>query len=184
MSNLPEHPDEPFDDDLSDDPLNHDEPDRPDTLPSSGAGSLAPIWARAIARAIDMVIVFSASSIILNYTGVVEVVDDEVVASNSWAVILVLVAVWCFYEVGGTVAQTRMVGKLLMGLRVRGVDQDRAPRPAKVFMRWLVPAVVVLIPLGGLEFAVVATIYLSALLMPRLQGFHDRIANTLVVRAR
>lgn len=153
-------------------------------LPESGPGSLAPVWARAAARLIDMVIIFSAASVVLSFTGAVEVVDDEVIITNEWVPILVLALVWCFYEVGGTLGQTRMVGKMLVGLRVRAVDADSAPSPGSVFMRWLLPAFLMVVPLFNLQFALVATVYLSALLTPTQQGFHDRLAHTLVVRTR
>ncbi len=196
MSDHPDLPDDPsFDDPSFDDPsFDEADPDAPlgsvppppasSSLPESGPGSLAPLWARAVARTVDLFIVFAAASIVLNATGVVEMVDEEVVTSNPFVALLVLFGVWGLYEVAGTVGQSRMVGKLLMGLRVRTVEADRSPKLSQLVRRWLLPAITVLVPLGSFQFLVVAMVYLSALLTPQMQGFHDRWAKTLVVRAR
>jgi uncharacterized RDD family membrane protein YckC len=174
-------PDHDFEDlaDWDDDPTEGSAP-----LPESGPGSLAPIWARGIARIIDLFIVLAASSLVLNLTGLIEVVDDEVVSPNPLGSILVILGVWGFYEVGGTIGGNKMVGKLILGLRVRRLEADQPPAPLKVMTRWLVPAVVVLLPLGQLVFVGLIVVYLSAITVPNFQGIHDRLARTLVVRAR
>lgn len=180
---------DPSHDSFDDEPPHEFEPD-PDAEhfeppAESGVGSLAPIWARGVARLVDLFLVLTASSLLLDLTGLVEVVDEEVRSSNPVAALLVLLGLWAAYEVAGTLAGGRMIGKLVLGLRVRSVEVDAPPRLRKAVTRWLIPAVAVLLPLGQLGVLVVlGAVYLSALMNPQLQGFHDRAARTLVVRAR
>jgi uncharacterized RDD family membrane protein YckC len=155
-----------------------------DVLPESGPGSLAPVWARGLARAIDMFIVFMAGGVIARITGLVNVVDDEVVSTNPTLAILVLLGFWAVYEVAGTAGGGRTFGKVMLGLRVRAAEADRSPLPSKAMVRWLLPAIALLLPIGEYTIFVLMLVYLSGALHPRYQGFHDRVANTLVVRAR
>lgn len=182
---LPE-PDDSWNDEVPDD--SYDEldggPSPFDELPAAGPGSLAPVWARAIARIFDMFIILIAGSLLASATGVVEVVDDEVRTTAPLVAELMLIGVWGIYEVFGTIRGGRMIGKLMMGLRVRQVAVDQPPPPLKAMSRWLLPAVVLLVPIAGFQLLVLLIIYLSAVTRPNLQGFHDRFADTLVVRTR
>lgn len=155
-----------------------------DPVPESGDGSLAPVWLRAPARIIDFFVIGIAISIIWAVFGIVEIVDDEAVFSNATQATLIAIVVWGIYEVAGTARGGRMLGKFMFGVRVRRVDVDKAPTALKAMTRWLVPAVVAFLPLGQLVIIALMVVYLSALLHPRFQGFHDRAAQTLVVRGR
>ena len=87
------------------------------------------------------------------------------------------------YEVAMTALWGRTVGKMVVGARVvRSVDGKR-PNIGNAFLRWLAPGLGALIPfLGGLGALLV-------LLSPtfdasgRRQGWHDKMASTLVIEA-
>jgi uncharacterized RDD family membrane protein YckC len=151
-------------------------------LPDTGVGSLAPIWARAIARVIDLFIVGVGGLFVAQLFGYIEVVDDETVTSDPLGVTLVVLAVWCLYEVVGTLGGGRTVGKFVLGLRVRSVAVDRPPTPFKAMSRWLLQGISLL--LGQLGVILLLVVYLTAATQPTRQGIHDRLANTVVVRAR
>jgi uncharacterized RDD family membrane protein YckC len=153
-------------------------------LPESGPGALAPIWARGIARIVDLFIAGVGGMFVANLFGAISYEDDAVVIENQVTYALAILLVWGVYEVFGTIGGGRTVGKFLMGLRVRRIDADRAPAAFKALSRWLVMGVALLLPLGGLEIVVLLFVYLTALAHPMRQGIHDRLANTLVVRAR
>lgn len=177
-------------DDRSEDPTPDDEteyldePFEPDPIPESGPGSLAPLWARAIARIIDMFLVFSMGALVTQVFGLVEVTDDDVVSSNPTLVILSLMVVWGVYEVAGTVTGGRMLGKMALGLRIRQADVDVPPRASKALSRWLLPAITLLLPVGEITLVLLVFVYLTAITHPSRQGFHDRVAKTVVVRSR
>ena len=153
-------------------------------LPESGPGALAPIWARGIARVIDLFIIGVGGMFMANVFGAIKVDDDTVVIENQLAYALAILLVWAVYEVAGTLGGGRTVGKFALGLRIRRVTEDRAPAPLKALTRWLVMGVAMLLPLGGLEVVVLLVVYLTAVGNPSRQGIHDRAASTLVVRAR
>jgi uncharacterized RDD family membrane protein YckC len=156
----------------------------PDLPPEPEPGSLAPLWRRGIARIADLVVILLASSAIAGYFGLTEVVDGELVTENPMLVTLVVLVLWAFYEVYGVASGGRTLGKLVMGLRVRQVEADRLPSPFKSLSRWLLPAIAIVLPIGELVLVALVLVYLSAVLNPLRQGFHDRLANTLVVRTR
>ncbi|MGY6500660.1 MAG: RDD family protein [Acidimicrobiales bacterium] len=155
-----------------------------DPVPATGEGSLAPVWMRGLARIIDFFVIGIAISVVWAVFGIVEIVDDEAVFSNATQATLIAVVVWGIYEVAGTARGGRMLGKFMFGVRVRRVDRDVAPVAFKAMTRWLVPAVVAFLPLGQFVIIGVMVVYLSAILHPQFQGFHDRAAKTLVVRGR
>ncbi|MFP4513537.1 MAG: RDD family protein [Acidimicrobiales bacterium] len=180
-----DHPDPPEPDDTWSDEAPADGAEwEIDEIPESGPGSLAPIWARGIARVVDLFIIGLAGSLVAQVFGLIEVVDDEVVSQNPTLVILVLLVVWALYEVTGTASGGRTVGKLMLGLRIRSAEVDQAPPPSKSLVRWLLPAIALLLPIAGLQLVVLLVVYFSAVANPRYQGFHDRVAHTLVVRNR
>jgi uncharacterized RDD family membrane protein YckC len=153
-------------------------------LAESGPGSLASIWARGVARFVDLFIAGIGGMFLANLLGAVSYEDDTVTIENRALYVVAILAVWGVYEVVGTIGGGRTVGKFLMGLRVRRVDADTPPPAFKALTRWLVMGVAVLLPLGGLEVLVLLVVFLSALTNPMMQGIHDRVASTLVVRSR
>lgn len=152
------------------------------TMPETGVGSLAPIWARGIARIIDLFIVGVGGLFVAQLFGYIEVVDDETVSSDPLAVTLVVMAVWLVYEVVGTLGGGRTVGKFVLGLRVRAVSSDGPPTPFKAMSRWLLQGISLM--LGQFGLILLLVVYLTSVTQPTRQGLHDRVANTLVVRAR
>ena len=160
------------------------EPSEPDPVPESGPGSLAPLWARALARIIDMFLVLTMGALISQVFGLVETTDDGPVSGNPALVMLSLLAVWGLYEVTGTVTGGRMLGKMALGLRIRQVEVDAPPRALKALSRWLLPAIMLLVPVGEVILVLLVFVYLTAITHPTRQGFHDRVAHTLVVRSR
>jgi uncharacterized RDD family membrane protein YckC len=127
-------------------------------LPASGPGALAPIWARGVARVIDLFIVGVGGMFVARLAGFIETEDSTVTISNRIGYALAILGVWALYEVMGTLGGGRTVGKYALGLRIRRVDEDRAPAPHKAMTRWLVMGVAMMLPLGGLEAIVLLVV--------------------------
>jgi len=81
-----------------------------------------------------------------------------------------------------TAARGRTIGKLIVGIKVLRADTWSEPGVGKSLGRWVVPAVpFVVIPFGRL---LTLLVYASAAWNKQGQGWHDKAAGTVVVRAR
>lgn len=138
---------------------------RPRGLALGGAG------ARTGAMLLDLLIALTVLPALSNiYRAVAP--NPPVMGSVPASTTLVMVIFWAYFVVttallGGT------FGKLAMGLRVVTTGLER-PDWTTVFFREVVGRVIVAATLGvGYAWAIVD---------PRKQGWHDKIADTLVVR--
>ena len=95
---------------------------------------------------------------------------------------LVTAAIWLVYEVAPTAARGRTIGKFIVGLKVLRADTWSEPGVGKSLGRWVVPAVPFLVLSFGTLLA--ALVYGSVAWNKQGQGWHDKAAGTVVVRAR
>lgn len=95
---------------------------------------------------------------------------------------LITLAIWLVFEAVPTAACGRTIGKLIVGLKVLRADTWSEPGVGKSLGRWAVPAALFLVP--GFGNLLVALVYASVAWNKQGQGWHDRAAGTVVVRAR
>lgn len=141
------------------------------------AGMGRRLWARIIDGILLVAVALIALVIILN-----RLADDEL--AFLVAILLAVLVFWVvtiLYEVSmiATIGQT--LGKKWAGVKVVRADEGAVPGWGKSFVRWLIPHVVLLIPiLGQVAFLLV---YISPLFTPTRQGWHDMAASTAVLKA-
>ena len=143
---------------------------------------LARIGARFGARVLDAIIVavvlvalFLLSSAISGSNDAADYSDFSVAGLFMGLVVgvgyeLVQIAVW---------GQT--LGKRIVGVRVIHAEHGGLPGWGKAFGRWAIPGLLALIPLVGWILSILC--YLSATWDRVYQGWHDKAAGTLVVKA-
>jgi uncharacterized RDD family membrane protein YckC len=144
------------------------------------AGLLASIGQRIGARLLDgliiglplTVLVFAASDISE---------DRETISTPLW-VQLVAAAVSALYEVVLIRSWGQTIGKRVLGIKVVRSTDGALPDWTASVVRYVLPVVPVLIPVPGV-FLLSLVIYLVAIVHPLRQGWHDRAAGTIVVKA-
>ena len=156
---------------------------------------LASPWARLGARLLDAVVL--AVGIVLlwvvvfvagNAYGDLSTTTATAESTLSPLFVVLLVGLLCVtlagtavYEIGLIAHRGQTIGKMAAGIKVVRTDNGLTPGWGKSFWRWGLPTVVNLIPLvGGF---VCLLIYASLLWGKNHQGWHDKVAETYVVKA-
>lgn len=172
-----------------DDPDGLDDPDDPDAIeevgvdvdgrPLSGPGSLAVVWQRAVARLVDVFVVFNVAGLL---TVVVARPSDDDSSIFSYVVVqTVFLVIAAIYEAGMVAWRGQTLGKMLLRLRVVRRSDGSAPTPAEAVVRFF-PWLWLYVPFVGQFLWIV--MYLTAIPNDRRQGWHDRAASTLVLSSR
>ncbi|BDZ49291.1 hypothetical protein GCM10025867_15320 [Frondihabitans sucicola] len=163
-----------------------------------GAIRLASLGQRVGARLIDIVIVVLAYVIIARIVSAAAAASARATYSgygyleSSAASIgagiggfilgTFLAAVFAYvYEVVMTAAWGRTVGKMIVGLRVIRAVDGRKPNVGNAFLRWISPGLGGLIPFVGPFGALLVLLSPTFDSSGRRQGWHDKMAGTLVV---
>ena len=149
---------------------------------------------RVAARAIDAVIMVGAYWLLealdvvppAHYSSLVtgDALDTGIVSVLRAVLVIKLatVAIWLVFEVVPTAAHGRTIGKLIVGLKVLRADTWSEPGVGKSLGRWVVCAFPFVVHNFGIVLA--AVVYGSAAWDKQGQGWHDKAAGTVVVRAR
>ncbi len=148
---------------------------------------LASAGARLGARILDIVIV-TVAFIILAVLGITAAVgadsntDDASALSVGALVVSVLVgaAIGLLYEVTLIATRGQTLGKMATGIRVVRADNGLVPGWGKSVARWIIPALLPIIPLIGWVLSLL--VYISLLWDKSRQGWHDKAAGTLVIK--
>ncbi|MBV7412562.1 RDD family protein [Dermabacteraceae bacterium TAE3-ERU27] len=165
-------------------------------IPGREPVKLASVTQRFLARVIDLGIFLAVDALIIfMLTGVLSLGSGDD-ASDFIFTFLGLMVIFNLYLMPlmflfGYLYESIMVtlwgatvGKLLFGVKVVNSVNAELPGPGAGFMRFLIPALCPLIPfiglLGTLIFLISPTFDSSG----RRQGWHDKIANTLVVASK
>lgn len=170
----------------------HDEhdPDPSDEAhewPTEGPGSLAPIFPRAMARLTDFVVSVLVPQTILGLLFVETAVNEEGVQEITkvplWlapAFVVILAA----YEIGLVAWRGQTLGMMVGRLEVVDMDTGAPPSRDAAIRRGILPVVAYGLGLYvAVAFIGYLAIYLSPLLeQTRRQGWHDKLARTVVVR--
>jgi uncharacterized RDD family membrane protein YckC len=162
-------------------------------IPGMGTVKVATLGSRALARIIDSVIlgivVYIVWAVVLGGTSAAVTNDDGTVDDGAaggiigaffgaWAITIVLTVA---YELVMTAIKGQTVGKMIMGIKVVKSADGQVPGFGPAFMRWLLPIIgAAICGIGAL------LVYLSPLFdsSGRVQGWHDKAANTLVIGLR
>lgn len=149
-----------------------------DGRPLSGRGAIAPVWQRAIARLIDVFIVFNVAGLLT----VVVVSPAEGDSSVLTFIVVQAVFLACAgaYEAGMVAWRGQTLGKMLLRLRVVRRSDGARPTPGESAVRFF-PWLWLFVPFVGQFLWIV--MYLTAIPNARRQGWHDKAASTLVVVA-
>lgn len=147
-----------------------------DPAPPPDDAALASIGARFAARLIDGLVLAVPAFAVIAAT-----VDLDDRGSLPLSTVLALSLGAGLYEVLLTAWRGQTVGKMALRIRVVRTDTGAPPTLGPAAIRYLLPAAVSAVPVIG-PFLSLA-VYLPALRDPRRQGFHDRAAATVVVRA-
>ena len=158
------------------------------TLGNGEVRDLASPGRRLVARIIDgaiilvVVVVFAVVGIASIFAGS-EAGDEvvEVVTSLFAGGAIFMAILFVIYEPTFIATRGQTLGKMAMRIKVIRADDGGIPGWGKALGRWVLPGLLVLIPVvGGLLSLLV---YLSLLWDDRRQGWHDKMGTTVVVDA-
>ena len=143
-------------------------------------GLLAGIGQRIGARLLDGLIIGLPLTVLVFAAS--DISEDRRTVSTPLWVQLVAAAVSALYEIVLIRTRGQTVGKRVLGIKVVRITDGALPDWTASVVRYLLPVVPVLIPVPGL-FLLSIVIYLAAVVHPLRQGWHDRAAGTIVVKA-
>ncbi|WP_344112234.1 RDD family protein [Kribbella alba] len=162
-------------------------------IPGVGTVKIATLGSRALARIIDSVIltvvVYILWAVILGGTSAAVTNADGTVSDGAaggiigafFAAFLITVALTIAYEVVLTAVKGQTLGKMMMGIKVVRSGDGQVPGFGPSFMRWLLPIIGALICFVGQILVYLSPLFDSS---GRMQGWHDKAANTLVISLR
>jgi uncharacterized RDD family membrane protein YckC len=143
-------------------------------------GLLAGIGQRIGARLLDGLIIGLPLTVLVFAAS--DISEDRRTVSTPLWVQLVAAAVSALYEIVLIRTRGQTVGKRVLGIKVVRITDGALPDWTASVVRYVLPVVPVLIPVPGL-FLLSIVIYLAAVVHPLRQGWHDRAAGTIVVKA-
>ncbi len=85
------------------------------------------------------------------------------------------------YEPALIATRGQTLGKMMVGIKVVRAEDGGLPGWGKAIGRWVLPGVLSLVPFVGWILQLLA--YISLLWDDRRQGWHDKMATTVVVDA-
>jgi uncharacterized RDD family membrane protein YckC len=85
------------------------------------------------------------------------------------------------YELVPTALWGRTLGKAIVGTRVVGIGDEKAPGWKRAILRWALPALAFQVHVVGWALALLVRAALT--IDPLRRGVHDHLAGTIVVRA-
>ena len=151
-------------------------------LSSGETVELAGAGARLGARVLDVVILFAAYFVVgLLFIGGAVVSGDGAGITSVFGTTVLILMIGFGYEVVQTAVWGQTLGKRVTGVRVINASHGGLPGWGKAVGRWGVPSIISLIPAVG---PILGILCYASLLWDRVsQGWHDKAAGTLVVKA-
>ena len=158
-------------------------------IPGKGTRTLASVGQRALARILDAVIAGAAGGIIGAILGGLifaagasgSETGSILTLGVSFVVILLIAIIGLAYETLMLTFYGATLGKMVMKIKVVSVETGENPQLLNALLRFALPGVMGLIPIvGGLAA-------LACWLSPRFdssgrpQGWHDKVAKTVVI---
>ena len=93
---------------------------------------------------------------------------------------LIGAAVGLLYEVTMIATRGQTLGKMATSIKVVRADNGLVPGWGKSISRWIIPALLPIIPFVGWLLSLL--VYISLLWDKVRQGWHDKAAGTLVIK--
>lgn len=162
-----------------------------DTADAGAAPALASPLRRLAARIVDALILAVVHGFLwvlgvlgsLGTQGVVWDGRDDLSFGLPFGpeIAIIAAAVGAVYETGFIAYRGQTPGKMLLGIMVADVEGGGFPSISSAFVRWLLPSALGVLPFVGWLLEGVA--YAWLLVDRRRQGWHDKAARTIVVRA-
>ena len=155
------------------------------TLGTGDSVELASSGARLGARVLDFIIMV-VGYLILALVGFSAAFggdfEEESLSTGAFlAAALIFGIVGVLYEVTLIAVRGQTLGKMATSIKVVRADNGLVPGWGKSIGRWIIPAALGLIPLVGWILSLL--VYLSLLWDKVRQGWHDKAAGTLVIKA-
>ena len=158
-------------------------------IPGPGTRTLASVGQRALARILDAVIAGAAGGIIGAILGGLifaaaasgSETGSILTLGVSFVVILLIAIIGLAYETLMLTFYGATLGKMVMKIKVVSVETGENPQLLNALLRFALPGVMGLIPIvGGLA---ALACWLSPLFdsSGRQQGWHDKVAKTVVI---
>ena len=147
--------------------------------PSGHDDRLASVGQRAVGFAADVALagtVLLTPSMLLRGAVTVEDLGPELTRLLAIVAFVFL----ALYELVPTALWGRTPGKAIVGTRIVGIGDERAPGWKRAILRWVLPALAVQVHAVGWALALLVRAALA--LDPLRRGVHDRLAGTIVVR--
>ncbi len=159
------------------------------TLGTGDVCDLASPGRRLVARIIDFAIIglVVVVLVIVGIAGLVLGSETDADALAGLAVflgfggLLLFFVIFLLYEPTLIATKGQTLGKMAVNIKVVKAEDGSVPGWGKAIGRWILPGLLNLIPaVGGL---LALLVYLSLLWDDRRQGWHDKMATTVVVDA-
>ena len=99
---------------------------------------------------------------------------------GDWVFYLLAFAITFVYQVVFIATKGQTLGKMAAGVQVVGFEDGSIPGFSRAVRRWAIPGLLGLIPFVGIFLGYIC--YLSLTWRRNRQGWHDSLANTVVVR--
>ena len=127
------------------------------------------------ARILDFIVVAVIGVVLVIVFGGV---DDS--GTGTFASLLLGLVIGIGYEVSQVAVWGQTIGKRMAGIKVINAAHGGVPGWGKATGRWAIPGLVALIPIIGPLLSLLC--YLSLTWDRVYQGWHDKVAGTLVIR--
>ena len=157
------------------------------TLGTGEEVELAQPLRRLAARILDWVVMF-LGFLVLSAIGLAAVLGaDNLTGDQSDAAVgliglaLAGAVIGILYEVALIAVKGQTLGKMAVSIKVVRADNGRVPGWGKSAGRWIIPTVANFIPLVGWILSLL--VFISLLWDRVRQGWHDKVAGTLVIKA-
>ena len=128
------------------------------------------------ARILDFIVVAVIGVVLVIVFGGV---DDS--GTGTFASLLLGLVIGIGYEVSQVAVWGQTIGKRMAGIKVINAAHGGVPGWGKATGRWAIPGLVALIPIIGPLLSLLC--YLSLTWDRVYQGWHDKVAGTLVIKA-
>jgi len=150
-------------------------------LGSGETVELARIGARFGARVLDAIIVGVVFFVLVFVFAAASTSGDTADFSGFSAMgVLLGLVVGVSYEVVQIAVWGQTLGKRIVGVKVIHATHGGLPGWGKAFGRWAIPGLLALIPVVGWILSILC--YISATWDRVYQGWHDKVAGTLVIK--
>ena len=134
------------------------------------------------ARILDVIVLAVIGIVVFLFVGDAgDAFDVSGSGASTFASLLIGLVIGIGYEVSQIAVWGQTIGKRVAGIKVINAAHGGLPGWGKAFGRWAIPGLVALIPILGPLLSLLC--YVSLTWDRVYQGWHDKAAGTLVIKA-